>query len=119
MWEMPVTTGRVKPSLAQRLYRRHVSKVARSEVSPALVSLRPSVFRAIVEPALMRDQPHLVLTLRTGAMTSAAYAARIDRNLEGLLDGVLVDRFRWTTPGEALALLRAAGPSPAASPGGP
>lgn len=105
----------MKPSILHGLYRRYISRTVRSEVTPALVSHRPSVFSAIVDSALARPQPHLVLTLRTGAAVSPSYARRIERNLAGLIDHPEAERFTWVTPVEALALLTSRGPSPETS----
>ena len=103
--ELPITTATVQPNRAHRLYSRWVSGKPVSSRSTALLSLSSSVFTRVIDEALRRPRPHLVLTLRTGAAAVPRHAARIEANLAILRTRPEASRFAWVTPEEALARL--------------
>lgn len=104
-WVLPVTTARVPPSLLHRLYRRFVPRRSVGDVSTALVSHHPSLFARIVEAALCRPSPHLVLALRSSAAGKPRYASRIEANLTALLSRAEAARLVWLAPSAAVRLL--------------
>lgn len=106
IWILPVTTAAVRPPLAHRLYNRWVARRPHTEMTTAMASLSPRVFRRVVDDALSRRRPYLVVTLRSGAAVVPRYAARIAANLEALATCPAATRFAWVNPGEALRLLR-------------
>ena len=110
-WVLPVTTARVPPTLLHRLYRRFVTGRNWGDVSTALVSHQPTLFARIVDDALARRSPHLVLTLRSSAAGKRQYASRIKANLTALLARPEAARFVWVEPSAAVRLL-----NPLASP---
>jgi hypothetical protein len=105
IWELPVTTSKAQPRLLHRLYRRWISRRRSTSASTALVSVHPPLFRRIVDDALGRPVPHLVLTLRTEAANNSRLASTINANLSGLLARREASRFWWTTPASAIQLL--------------
>ena len=104
--ELPVTTAQVQPALWHRLYNHCVAQRPATDLSTALISLEPSLFRGVVDDALRREHPHLVLPLRTGAAGVPRYASRIEANLEWLSRRAEASRFAWVTPAEAVRLLQ-------------
>ncbi len=110
-WVLPVTTSRVPPTLPHRLYRRFVSRRSWGDVSTALVSHHPTLFARIVDDALARPSPHLVLTLRSSAAGRPQLASRIEANLAALLSRPEAARLVWVEPAAAVRLL-----NPPASP---
>lgn len=105
LWELPVTTAAVRPNLAHRLYNRWLAGRPATSMSTGLLSLAPPLFGRLVDEALGRPKPHLVLALRTGATSVPRYAARIEANLALLRARPEASRFAWVTPVEALARL--------------
>ena len=105
LWELPVTTAAVRPNLAHRLYSRWVARKPATSLSVGLLSLSTSVFTQLVDDALRRPRPHLVLTLGTGAAAVPRCAARIAANLAVLRARPEAARCAWLTPAEALARL--------------
>lgn len=108
LWELPVTTAAVTPSLPHRWYRRLITRAPSPPVTTALLSLSRSVFATLVHEALGREEPYLVLTLRSAAALSPRLAARIEANLALLRAHPQAWRFEWTTPHEAIRHLRPA-----------
>lgn len=104
-WVLPVTTARVRPRLLHRLYRHLVSRRTWGETSTALVSQHPSLFSQIVDAALARPNPHLVLTLRSSAAVKPAYAARVRANLSSLLRRPEGRQLAWVDPATAVRWL--------------
>lgn len=104
-WVLPVTTSRVPPPLLHRLYRRITTRRSWGDVSTALISHHPTLFGRIVEDALHRPNPHLVLTLRSSAVGNRWYAARVESNLVALLSRTEAARFVWVEPSAAVRLL--------------
>lgn len=102
---LPVTTAQVQPALWHRLYNRWVAQRPATDMSTALISLEPSLFRTVVDDALEREHPHLVLPLRTGAAGVPKYASRVEANLNWLSRRSDASRFAWVTPAEAIQLL--------------
>ena len=106
-WVLPVTTARVRPSLAHRVYRKYVARRSWGETTAALVSHDPGLFARLIDDALSRPEPHLVLSLRSGAATNPRYASRIAANLDALLERPEGSRLAWVEPEEAIRLLGA------------
>jgi len=106
IWELPVTTAPVQPPLAYRVYHRWISGRPPVATSTALVSAEPSVFARIIDEALGRPNPHLVLALHSGAVTTTRHAARIETNLSVLLKRPEASRFAWVTPRAAIERLQ-------------
>ena len=100
-----MTTAAVRPNLAHRLYSRWVARKPATSLSVGLLSLSTSVFTQLVDDALRRPRPHLVLTLGTGAAAVPRCAARIAANLAVLRARPEAARCAWLTPAEALARL--------------
>ncbi len=105
VWELPVTTAAVRPNVAHRMYSRWIARKPATSLSTALLSLSTPAFAQLVDDALRRPNPHLVLTLRTGAAAVPRYAARIEANLAVLRARPEAPRCAWLTPAEARAHL--------------
>jgi hypothetical protein len=114
LWLIPVTTGRLRPSLA--LVRRLYRGIRRPGwVTPAHLVLNPALspllFRDLLDRALASGARPLVLTVRSEAGLSPRRLANITRNLETLGSWRRGAELALCTPSEALTALGLEAPS--------
>jgi hypothetical protein len=110
LWMMPVTTGRLPAHLrvGRTLFRSLTRAADASFDRLALnLALAPVLFRALAAPLLAADSaPCLVLPLRSDTGARPRQLARLQANIDYLLQHPARGRFAFCTPGEALDLHR-------------
>lgn len=108
LWELPVSTG----ALIKRSNLRHPIRLLRWRRSPKRHMLQFNIeiiakrFPRVFDRVLAAAAPcYAAICVRSDVGTSEQRLSVVARNLDAILRHPLAERFRFVTPGEALALL--------------